>query len=204
MTDRSNSSEAAEPGQPCPKRRVAAYFRSATTPEEESISVQVEAVVRYADEHDMQLVRTYCDQGKSGLLIDDRPGLQQLLRDIETRAGDFGAVLLLDSTRWGRFPDAHAFVAVEIARRNADIEIHYCACRFVEAQSPISSIIKSIKRVMAREYSRELTRPKRRRDGAVTRRFSAFANANASTRRANVTGVPGDAAPAARKRPVPG
>ena len=152
----------------------------------------------------MQLVRTYCDQGKSGLLIGDRPGLQQLLRDIEFRAGNFSAVLLSDFTRWSRFPDAHAVAAAEIARRNADIEIHYCARRFVEARSPISSIIKCIKRAMARGYRRELTRPKRRRDGGVTRKLSVFADPNASTRRATMTGVPGDATPVVRKESEPG
>jgi DNA invertase Pin-like site-specific DNA recombinase len=41
--------------------------------------------------------------------------------------------------------------------RRAGVKIHYCAEQFENDGSPVSNIIKSIKRMMAGEYSRELS-----------------------------------------------
>ena len=140
----------------------------------------------------MHVVRIYRDEGRSGLRIDDRPGLQQLFRDAGNGGGDFDAVLVLDLSRWGRFVDPHAIVADEFARRNADIEIHYCADPFADERSAVSIIVERVKRAMAREYERELSCRKRRGTGAATRRRMGAGGAGASN--------PGDGrSPADRK-----
>ena len=100
---RRNSNGVAETGQLSPKRPVAGYLRSATEPEGDALRIQLEAVVRYARDHDMQLIRIYCDECRSALRVDGRTALQQMFRDIESGDGDFDAILLLDSSRWGRF-----------------------------------------------------------------------------------------------------
>ena len=175
MTECPSTSGGAQPGQPSPKhRRAAGYARSATTPNPESIQRQIEAIGRYADGHGMHVVRIYRDEGKSGLRMDDRPGLQQLFRDAGN-CGKFDAVLLLDPSRWGRFIDAHEIVADEFTRRNADIEIHYCAEQFAQDHSPVFSIVQAIKRGMAREYDRELSCRRHGGTGAAARRRMAAA-----------------------------
>ena len=198
MTDRSNSNDVAQPGLLSPKRRVVGYVRSATTPNEESIQNQIDAIGSYSDKHGMQVVRIYRDEGRSGLRIDDRPGLQQMFRDVENGAADFDAVLVLDSTRWGRFPDAHWIVADEFARRNAGFEIHYCADRFAYDESPVSSIVNSVKRAKAREYGLELTCRKRYRADAAERRIGADESAYSGPVRES--GVRSDAPLSAKKR----
>jgi DNA invertase Pin-like site-specific DNA recombinase len=50
------------------------------------------------------IVRTYADEGKSGLNIDGRRSLQQLTEDVQKKETDFTTILVYDVSRWGRFP----------------------------------------------------------------------------------------------------
>jgi hypothetical protein len=64
----------------------------------------------------------------------------------------------LDSlSRWGRFQDADESAYYEYICRRAKIEVHYCAEQFGNDGSPISTIVKGVKRAMAGQYSRELS-----------------------------------------------
>ena len=105
----------------------------------------------------MVIVRTYADAGKSGLRIDGRDALKQLIREVETGTADFNAILVYDVSRWGRFQDADESAYYEYICRRAKIEVHYCAEQFENDGSPISTIVKGVKRAMAGEYSRELS-----------------------------------------------
>ena len=150
-----NLKPVARPGQLSPKRPVAGYLRSATELQGDSLRNQLEAVVRYARDRDMQLIRIYCDECSSGLRIDGRSGLQQMFRDIESGANDFDAILLLDLSRWGRFQNPDQSACLEFACRKSGIEVHYYAEGFDNDETPLSSVTKSLKRYMAKEYERE-------------------------------------------------
>ena len=156
MAAHSNLNAVAPPGWLSPDRPVAGYLRSANELRGDSLQRQLEAVLRYARDHEMQLIRFYCDECGSGLRIDNRPGLAQLFRDIASDACDFDAVLLLDPSRWGRFPFADEIVTGEFTRVNAAVEFHYCFDPPVDAEEiPLSSVIEFLKRAMAREYAHE-------------------------------------------------
>ena len=105
----------------------------------------------------MILVRTYTDAGKSGLRIDGRDALKQLIFDVENHKAEFSAILVYDVSRWGRFQDADESAYYEYVCRRAKIQVHYCAEQFENDGSPISTIVKGVKRAMAGEYSRELS-----------------------------------------------
>jgi DNA invertase Pin-like site-specific DNA recombinase len=105
----------------------------------------------------MYIVRTYSDAAKSGLSIEDRHALQQLIRDVETGAADFRAILVYDISRWGRFQDSDESAHYEYICKRARIAVHYCAEPFLNDGSLPSSLLKAIKRMMAAEYSRELS-----------------------------------------------
>ena len=111
----------------------------------------------YAAEHDLKIVRTYSDDAKSGLQLKNRHGLQQLLHDVKQDDVDFDAILVYDVSRWGRFQDPDESASYEFTCRNAGIEVHYCAEQFINDGTPISTIVKGVKRAMAAEYSRELS-----------------------------------------------
>jgi DNA invertase Pin-like site-specific DNA recombinase len=65
-----------------------------------------DVIREYAARHGFELVRTYADEGKSGLSIEGRDALRRLIGDVEARRADFQAVLVYDVSRWGRFQDA--------------------------------------------------------------------------------------------------
>ena len=165
----SNQRTAARPEQLASKRPVAGYLRSATQLEGGTLREQLEAIVRFARDRDMQLIRIYCDECGSGLTSDGRSALQQMLRDLEIGAGDFDAVLLLDPSRWGRFHTPDQAACLEYACRRARIDVHYCAEGFGKDETPLPNISRSLKRCMANEYERESAARKRHAAGAAIR-----------------------------------
>jgi DNA invertase Pin-like site-specific DNA recombinase len=118
---------------------------------------QSAVITQYAHNHRMQIVRDYADLGKSGLTLQHRDGLRQLLNDVESGAADFSAVLVYDVSRWGRFQDADESAFYEYRCKRAQIDVHYCAEPFANDGSIPSTLLKAIKRAMAGEYSRELS-----------------------------------------------
>jgi DNA invertase Pin-like site-specific DNA recombinase len=139
------------------KIRAAEYVRMSTEHQQYSTENQQGIIRQYAEGRGMQIVRTYTDAGKSGLSIDGRDALQQLIQDVESGRADFRAILVYDVSRWGRFQDADESAYYEYICRRAKIEVHYCAEQFENDGSPISTIVKGVKRAMAGEYSRELS-----------------------------------------------
>lgn len=137
--------------------RAAAYVRMSTEHQQYSTENQACAIEAYASERGIEIVKTYADQGKSGLRLDGRDALQKLLKDVENGQAGFSAVLVYDVSRWGRFQDPDESASYEIRCKQAGVAVHYCAEQFENDGSPISSIIKSVKRTMAGEYSRELS-----------------------------------------------
>jgi DNA invertase Pin-like site-specific DNA recombinase len=50
---------------------------------------QADAIAEYAARHNMEIVRTYSDSGKSGLNLAGRDALQQLLDDVRSGNTDY-------------------------------------------------------------------------------------------------------------------
>jgi DNA invertase Pin-like site-specific DNA recombinase len=122
-----------------------------------SIENQAAMIAAYARLNKLSIVRTYRDEGESGLNIKNRAGLTQLLEDVRSGNADFGHILVYDVSRWGRFQDIDESAHYEFICRQGGITVAYCAEQFDNDGSLISSIVKNIKRVMAAEYSRELS-----------------------------------------------
>ncbi|TQF40076.1 serine recombinase [Bradyrhizobium sp. UNPF46] len=118
---------------------------------------QKDAIAAYAARRDLTIVRTYEDQGRSGLRIEGRDALRQLIDDVRNHRADFSVILVYDVSRWGRFPDADESAYYEYTCKEAGIRVQYCAEQFENDGSLSSTIIKSMKRAMAGEYSRELS-----------------------------------------------
>jgi len=118
---------------------------------------QADAIADYAARHGMEIVRTYADEGKSGLSIGGRESLQRLIGDVEAGRADFEVLLVYDVSRWGRFQDADESAYYEYLCRRAGVRVIYCAEPFENDGTPVATIVKSVKRAMAGEYSRELS-----------------------------------------------
>lgn len=139
------------------RRKAAQYVRMSTEHQKYSTENQGDALLRYANERGFEIVRTYEDSGKSGLSIGGRDQLRQLIADVQSGQADFSAILVYDVSRWGRFQDADESAYYEFICKEAGIAVHYCAEQFENDGSLSSTIIKSMKRAMAGEYSRELS-----------------------------------------------
>lgn len=137
--------------------RAAQYVRMSTEHQQYSTENQAEVIARYATDHGMEIVATYADDGKSGLTLGGRAELQRLLAEAESGHADFSVVLVYDVSRWGRFLDADESAYHEYVCRRAGINVHYPAEQFVNDGSPMSTLVKAVKRTMAAEYSRELS-----------------------------------------------
>ena len=137
--------------------RAVEYVRMSTEHQQYSTENQADKIREYAAQRGIEIVRTYTDAGKSGLRMEGRASLQQLLKDVESGSADFTIILVYDVSRWGRFQDADESAFYEYRCRSAGIQVAYCAEQFENDGSPVSTIVKSVKRAMAGEYSRELS-----------------------------------------------
>ena len=137
--------------------RAAEYVRMSTEHQQYSTENQADKIREYAAQRGIEIVRTYADEGKSGLNIGGRLALQQLIKDVESGTTDFQMVLVYDVSRWGRFQDADESAYYEYICRRAGIHVTYVAEQFENDGSPVSTIVKGVKRAMAGEYSRELS-----------------------------------------------
>lgn len=137
--------------------RAAQYVRMSTDYQRYSIENQAVVIGAYAQAHNLTIVRTYRDEGESGLKLRNRAGLLQLLDDVQSGCADFDHVLVYDVSRWGRFQDTDESAHYEFICKQEGVKVKYCAEQFENDGSMLSSIVKNLKRVMAAEYSRELS-----------------------------------------------
>lgn len=133
--------------------RAAQYVRMSTEHQQYSTNDQADKIREYAEKRGIEIVRTYADDGKSGLSLEGRAALQKPLSDVKSGAADFNLILVYDINRWGRFQDADESACYEYICKRAGIDIAYCTEQFENDGSPVSTIVK---RAMASEYSREL------------------------------------------------
>jgi DNA invertase Pin-like site-specific DNA recombinase len=137
--------------------RAAEYVRMSTEHQQYSTLNQIAKIREYAERRGIEIVKTYADEGKSGLTIGGRQSLQNLIQDVESGRASYNMILVYDVSRWGRFQDADESAYYEYICRRAGIQVTYCAEQFENDGSPVSTIVKGVKRAMAGEYSRELS-----------------------------------------------
>lgn len=142
-------------------RKVAiAYHRhSAEDKQENSVEIQHDAAVKFAEQWSIDLIHEISDEGKTGLLA-DRPGFNSLFRDwiLNPDAPHFDYVLVYDVSRWGRFQDQNEAGHYEFLCKGKGKQVIYVSRGFPhDDQQLISSLQTSIERYMAAEYSRQLS-----------------------------------------------
>jgi DNA invertase Pin-like site-specific DNA recombinase len=137
-------------------RFAAAYVRMSTAAQDCSIQHQLDAIGAYATERGLVVVRTFVDAGRSGLKLDNRPGLLSLLDEVTGSHCGFSVVVVYDVSRWGRFQDVDESAYYEHLCRRSGVSVVYCAESFAADGTPMGALLKGIKRIMAAEFSREL------------------------------------------------
>ncbi len=66
---------------------------------------QADVIREYAAKRGYEIIRTYADDGKSGLKIEGRASLRGMIDDVQAGNANFDAILVYDVSRWGRFQD---------------------------------------------------------------------------------------------------
>jgi DNA invertase Pin-like site-specific DNA recombinase len=85
---------------------AAIYVRMSTEHQQYSTSNQKDVICEYAKRRGLTVVKEYSDEGKSGLNIQGRDSLAQIIRDVQEGKAQFSNILVYDVSRWGRFQDA--------------------------------------------------------------------------------------------------
>lgn len=84
--------------------RAAEYLRMSRGHQQYSITNQSAAIALYAAAHNIGIIRSFVDSGRSGTTIKKRSGLQALLNIVQAGQADFNEILVYDVSRWGRLP----------------------------------------------------------------------------------------------------
>lgn len=157
MSARSATTSGASDGAAGPDVPAVAYVRMSTDHQKYSTENQLDVIRSYAAARGLQILRIFEDSGRSGLRLDGREALQRLMSVVQSSHADFRAILVYDVSRWGRFQDADEGAYHEHVCSRAGIRVHYCGEQFENDGSIGSNLLKTVKRVMAGEYSRELS-----------------------------------------------
>ena len=89
--------------------------------------------------------------------MEGRDALKRLIADVVSGQTDFTTILVSDVSRWGGFQDPDEGGHYGFICKSAGIKVQFCAEQFDNDGSPVSTIVKGVKRAMAGEYSRELS-----------------------------------------------
>lgn len=136
-------------------RPAAQYLRMSTDRQDVSLEYQAKTIAKWAKAHGYSIVETYTDEGISGVGIEKRQALKDLLRTVIGGQSEFHAVLVYDVSRWGRFQNPDQAAHYEFMCQEAGVPVEYCAESFRNDGSAMSGLIKHVKRTMAAEFSRE-------------------------------------------------
>ena len=142
------------------KKKAVAYYRhSAEDKQENSVTIQREHALKFAEQHRLEVVHEEADEGKSGLVA-NRPGFDALFTNwvLNPEAPDFDYILVYDVSRWGRFQDPNEAGYYEMIAKQHGKQVIYITQGFpTEEESLVRNLQTPIERFMAAEYSRQLS-----------------------------------------------
>lgn len=136
---------------------VAQYLRMSTDNQKYSMHNQSLYISEYAKKNGMNIVKTYQDEGKSGLTISGRNGLQKLIHDVTNHKIDIEAILIYDVSRFGRFQDPDESNFYDYMLKKSGIPIIYCAEPISKDNPEMSSLYIVMQRHAAAAYSKNLS-----------------------------------------------
>ena len=86
------------------KKKCYIYIRVFTAMQVDgySLEAQKERLMKFAEFQEMEVVREYCDAGKSGKSITGRPEFQRMLQDVSEERDGVAFILVFKLSRFGR------------------------------------------------------------------------------------------------------
>lgn len=138
-------------------RAVAYYRHSAQDRQENSIPIQQDQVRAWAKQHGVEIIREFCDAGKSGLNSEGRPAFTEMMDEWITKRDDFDYVLCLDVSRWGRFQDIDLSAQFSAICKKHKKQVIYTTIGKPKEDDPLYPVYVQFERFRAAQYSRELS-----------------------------------------------
>lgn len=140
------------------KKSLAYYRHSAQDRQENSVEIQQDQVRKFAQEHNITIIREFYDRGISGLSVEGRDGFNEMFHDyVEGNKEAFDFILVLDVSRWGRFQetDLSAYYTGLCAKHGK--QVVFTSIGFPKNDDLIHGLHLSIERYRSAQYSRELS-----------------------------------------------
>lgn len=137
--------------------RVVQYLRMSTDHQVFSVDNQAEFISQYAQSHNMEIVGTYDDRGKSGISAEGRDSFNKLIEDVVTHTIKIAAVLVYDVSRFGRFQDNDEAGHYSFLLKLHGVKVIYCAENLPEESPEIQMLTLPALRYAAGAYSRNLS-----------------------------------------------
>ena len=97
------------------------YLRMSTEHQQYSLDNQSYRDSEVCGANGFDVVRTYPDAAKSGVVLSIETGLRQLLEDVVAGAPGYQAILVYDVSRWGRFQDTDESAHYEFLCKSAGV-----------------------------------------------------------------------------------
>lgn len=138
-------------------RRAAAYVRMSTDHQKYSTDNQMDAIREHAAKNGITIIRTFADEGKSGMQAKGRDAFQTMIHTVVDGRADFDLIIAYDHSRWGRFQRNHEAAYYAYLCLNAGVEVHFCAGGFPNDMGPLAELMWTISSMQARNYSRDLS-----------------------------------------------
>ncbi len=146
-----------DPDAPALVRAVAYYRHSAQDRQENSIPIQQDQVRAWALEHGVEIIREFCEAGKSGLNSEGRPAFTEMMEEWISKRDDFEYVLCLDVSRWGRLQDIDLSAQFSAICKKHKKQVIYTMIGKPKENDPLYPVYVQFERFRAAQYSRELS-----------------------------------------------
>jgi DNA invertase Pin-like site-specific DNA recombinase len=140
-----------------PQKKAAMYVRMSTEHQKYSTENQEIQIRDYAEKNNIEIIKIYHDDGKSGLTLKNRKGMQTLLDDVQSGHATYEFILVLDTTRWGRYQNFDESGHYEYLCSRANIKVIYVTEPYLNDDSPSAGVMKVVQRMGAADYSARLS-----------------------------------------------
>jgi DNA invertase Pin-like site-specific DNA recombinase len=135
---------------------AAQYVRTSARFQEAYLERQKRVIAGFAKANGFAIATTYSDEARSGLVLNERSGMQQLLHDVLQKEANYRAILVQDVSRWGRFQDPDEAAHYEFLCKSAGVQVMYCNEPYINSRTFAGKLFKNMRRGQAGEFSREL------------------------------------------------
>jgi DNA invertase Pin-like site-specific DNA recombinase len=136
--------------------RVALYERRSTNDDlqAESLDMQHDILQTYAAQHDHSVVHTFAESASGRTAR--RSKFISLIDLVRSDKADFELILVRDVSRWGRFENTDEAAYYEFLCLQHGVQVIYVEEQF--DSSPYTALQKTLKRLVAAEFSRDKSR----------------------------------------------